>query len=64
MSEIVLPTALVTGADRGFGFCVARRLARAGWRVYAGRILPDYVLLDRLRDEFPEVRPIPLDVAS
>ena len=58
------PTALVTGADRGFGFCIARRLALAGWRVFAGRVLADYALLDRLRDEFPEIRPIPLDVAS
>ena len=64
MSVNTLPTALVTGADRGFGFCIARRLARAGWRVFAGRVLPDYALLDRLHDEFPEVRPIPLDIAS
>ena len=64
MSDNTLPTALVTGADRGFGFCIARRLAQAGWRVFAGRVLSDYALLDRLHDEFPEVRLIPLDVAS
>ena len=64
MADHAFPTALVTGADRGFGFCVARRLAGAGWRVFAGRVLPEYDLLDRLHDEFPEVRPIPLDVSS
>lgn len=64
MSDNSLPTALVTGADRGFGFCLARRLAQAGWRVFAGRVLPEYALLDRLHDEFPEVHPIRLDVSS
>lgn len=64
MSDSALPTALVTGADRGFGFCIARRLARAGWRVFAGRVLSDYDLPDRLHGEFPEVRPIRLDVSS
>ena len=64
MSDNTLPTALVTGADRGFGFCIARRLAQAGWRVFAGRVLSEYVLLDRLHDEFPEVRPIRLGVSS
>ena len=64
MSDNALPTALVTGADRGFGFCIARRLAQAGWRVFAGRVLPEYALPDRLHDEFPEVHPIRLDVSS
>ena len=57
-------TALVTGADRGFGYCVARRLAGMGWRVFAGRVLGEYALLDRLAEEFPGVRPVPLDVSS
>ena len=64
MPFITCNTALVTGADRGFGFCVVRRLAQMGWRVYAGRVLPEYDLLDRLHDQYPEVRPLSLDVAS
>ena len=64
MPDFTPGIALVTGADRGFGFCIARRLAKLGWRVYAGRILPDYALLDRLGEDYPEVRPVPLDVAS
>ena len=64
MPDVSPMTALVTGADRGFGFCIARRLAEAGWRVYAGRVLPDYFLLDRLHNEFPQVIPLPLDVSS
>ena len=43
MTEI--RTALVTGADRGFGLSVARELLQRGWRVFAGRVLRDYPLL-------------------
>ena len=64
MSDCKPMTALVTGADRGFGYCVTRRLAQRGWRVYAGRVLPDYALLDGLHDAFPEVHPIRLDVSA
>jgi|GEM_PF-4915659 len=30
MSYHALPAALVTGADRGFGFCIARQLSQEG----------------------------------
>ena len=57
-------TALVTGADRGFGLFVARELAQRGWLVYAGRVLREYDHLDRLAAEYPGVRPLWLDVSK
>ena len=57
-------TALVTGADRGFGLFVARELAQRGWLVFAGRVLENYDLLDRLAAEYPSVRPLWLDVSK
>ena len=41
-------TALVTGADRRLGLSVTKGLLRKGWRVFAGRILADYTLLEDL----------------
>lgn len=57
-------TALVTGADRGFGLFAARELAQRGWLVFAGRVRKDYDLLDRLADEYSNVRPLWLDVSK
>ena len=57
-------TALVTGADRGFGLFAARELAQRGWLVFAGRVLENYDLLDRLAAEYPLVRPLRLDVSK
>lgn len=56
-------TALVTGADRGFGLFIVRGLAQQGWRVFAGRILEEYSLLDDLKKEYPNVYPVRLDVS-
>ena len=62
MTEI--RTALVTGADRGFGLSVARELLQRGWRVFAGRVLRDYPLLDEMKEQWPELYPIWLDVSN
>lgn len=64
MPETNTKTALVTGADRGFGLFIAKGLAKAGYRVYAGRVLRDYALLDTLQQECPNVVPVWLDVAD
>ena len=56
--------AVVTGADRGLGLALATGLAEQGWRVFAGRFLPDWPDLDRLAGQYPGmVSPIPLDVS-
>lgn len=64
MSYMSMKTALVTGADRGFGLFIAKGLAQHGWRVFAGRVLDEYTLLDDLKKEYPEVYPVQLDVTN
>ena len=56
-------TALVTGADRGFGLFIVRGLAQRGWCVFAGRVLKEYDHLDKLASEYPNVHPVWLDVS-
>jgi NAD(P)-dependent dehydrogenase (short-subunit alcohol dehydrogenase family) len=57
--------ALVTGADRGLGLALAAGLLERGWRVFAGRYLPDWHELDDLAARFGEqLTIVPLDVAS
>lgn len=62
--EAYIKTALVTGADRGLGLSLVTGLAKAGWRVFAGRYLEEYSLLDELKAEYPEVYPLKLDVSK
>ena len=58
-------TALVTGADRGFGLDIARLLLERGMKVYAGKFLPDFTLLESLLEEYPEtLRIVPLDISD
>lgn len=57
-------TALVTGADRGFGLYIAQGLAKAGYRVYASRLLKDYTLLDDAAKEDDNIVPVWMDVSS
>ncbi len=52
------PIALVTGASRGLGREVARRLAKAGWTVLAGARNPAAMA------PLPGVEVLPLDVAD
>jgi short-subunit dehydrogenase len=58
----VATVALVTGANRGIGRVYAERLAQAGARVYAGA--RDVSTLDGLAAQYPNVRPIALDVTN
>jgi NAD(P)-dependent dehydrogenase (short-subunit alcohol dehydrogenase family) len=53
-------TVLVTGAGRGIGRAIAVRLARSGWRVYAG-VRTD-VAAKELAQESELIRPVELDV--
>ncbi|MBO4407344.1 MAG: SDR family NAD(P)-dependent oxidoreductase, partial [Clostridia bacterium] len=57
-------TALVTGADRGLGLSVAKGLLRDGWRVFAGKYLAEYDLLERLAEENGDLFILPLDVSD
>ena len=58
-------TALVTGADRGLGLSLTKRLAASGWRVFAGSYLSDWPELPQLALAYPEtVIRIDLDISS
>ena len=58
-------TVLVTGADRGLGFGLCVGLLEQGWRVFAGRYMPDWPDLDALGRQFPSaLQIVPLDVRS
>jgi NAD(P)-dependent dehydrogenase (short-subunit alcohol dehydrogenase family) len=62
MSE---PIAFVTGADRGLGFALCAGLLQRGWRVFAGRFLPDWPELDELGGHYPGLlTAVTLDVTS
>jgi NAD(P)-dependent dehydrogenase (short-subunit alcohol dehydrogenase family) len=56
-----MPTVLITGANRGIGFALARQYAGAGWRVHAACREP--VAADALNGLAGDVRLHRLDVA-
>ncbi len=64
MNTTEIRTALVTGADRGLGYCIVKELLAHGWRVFAGKYLEDYSLLDELAETNPELYPVKLDAKS
>lgn len=64
METINQKTALVTGADRGLGLSVAKGLLKEGWRVFAGKYLADYSLLEGLAAEEKSLSILPLDVSD
>ena len=58
-------TALVTGADRGLGFSLAKELVCRGFFVYAGQYMPDWPFLAELKKERPDALcVVPLDVSD
>jgi NAD(P)-dependent dehydrogenase (short-subunit alcohol dehydrogenase family) len=56
-----MPTMLVTGARRGIGLAIGRRLASSGWTVYAG--VRDQDSFEHLAAD-AEVTPVMLDVTD
>jgi NAD(P)-dependent dehydrogenase (short-subunit alcohol dehydrogenase family) len=57
--------AVVTGADRGVGFELAKQLLEKGFKVFAGRYAADWNLLDELAQKYGEkLETITLDVSS
>ena len=47
-------TVWITGADRGVGFSLCEEFLRGGWRVFAGRFMPEWTALDTLKEKYPE----------
>ena len=59
-----LRTALVTGADRGLGFAIVKRLLQENFRVFAGKFNSEYALLEDLQKEYPELSILELNVEN
>lgn len=60
-----MKTVFITGADRGIGFALCEQFALHGWRVLAGRYMPDWTELDGLVRKYPgQILCIPLDVGN
>ncbi|MEC0239389.1 SDR family NAD(P)-dependent oxidoreductase [Paenibacillus dokdonensis] len=58
-------TAVVTGADRGLGLGMTKRLLEQGWNVFAGSYMADWPELQQLAQAEPErLRLITLDVSN
>lgn len=53
----------ISGADRGLGFSLTKKLLERGAVVYAGQFMPDWLELAQLKVDFPDsLQLIPLDV--
>jgi len=60
-----MPTALVSGADRGLGLALTKRLLELGWQVIAGRYMTDWHELPELASQYKDnAFVIPLDISS
>jgi NAD(P)-dependent dehydrogenase (short-subunit alcohol dehydrogenase family) len=61
----VIKTACVTGADRGIGLELVKRLLERGCKVFAGKYASARGALDELREEHPDrLSVVPLDIGS
>ncbi len=60
-----MKTALVNGADRGFGLSICEKLLEKGYHVFAGKFMKEYNLLEKLSNRFPGMLDIiMLDMSS
>ncbi|MCL2243016.1 MAG: SDR family NAD(P)-dependent oxidoreductase [Treponema sp.] len=59
-----MPNVVISGADRGLGLSLCREFLKRGWKVFAGKYLEDYNLLDDLRKDNSNLYIIKLDVSS
>lgn len=58
-------TVLITGADRGLGFCMAQAFLGRGFHVFAGQYMPEWPELAALKQAHGEALTlVPLDVSS
>ena len=60
-----MKTVLITGADRGVGYCLCECFLEGGYTVIAGQYMPDWPWLAALKEKHPDrVHIVPLDVSS
>jgi NAD(P)-dependent dehydrogenase (short-subunit alcohol dehydrogenase family) len=57
-----MQNAMITGADRGLGLSLCKEFLRRGWRVFAGKFMEDYFLLEDLREENPNLHILRIDM--
>ena len=56
---------LISGADRGLGFALTKKMLALGYTVFAGQYLPDWEELTQLQSKYPALlHIIPLDVSQ
>ena len=55
---------IITGADRGLGLSLCKEYLAQGWRVFAGKFLTEYTLLENLQAENENLHIVRLDVTS
>ena len=55
---------IITGADRGLGLSLSKEFLARGYKVFAGKFLEDYTLLEQLREKDGNLCILPLDVGS
>ena len=56
---------VITGADRGIGYCLTEEYLKGGARVYAGQFMPDWPWLAELQERYKDsLILLPLDVSS
>jgi len=56
---------LITGADRGLGLALTKKMLERGFTVFAGQYLPKWLELSELLEKYPEtLKIIPLDIGS
>jgi len=59
-----MPSVVITGADRGFGYSLCNEFLSRGWKVFAGKYLSDYQLLEELSAENDNLTILPMDMTS
>ena len=55
---------IVTGADRGLGLSLCGEYLARGYKVFAGKFLGEYSLLEEMRERDSRLFIVPLDVSS
>ncbi|MCL2571703.1 MAG: SDR family NAD(P)-dependent oxidoreductase [Defluviitaleaceae bacterium] len=55
-----MPNVFITGADRGLGLSLCKEYLNRGWRVFAGKYMEDFALLESLAH--PALHVIKLDI--
>ena len=55
---------IITGADRGLGLSLSKEFLARGYKVFAGKFLDDYALLEQLREKDKNLHILRLDVGD